>query len=599
MSQIFSSRNPTHKTPFGAVPAGTALRFSPALPDGATLVFQPDGGEAERTPLINGTATVIPEKPGLYFYWFEENFGFLMDSGGKGVWLNAYDQDKRFVQLVYEPDFRTPEWFWGGVMYQIFPDRFCASGTPKGDVPADRYLRRDWGGQPLWELDRGILSQNNDYFGGDFRGIESKLDYLAGLGVSVIYLNPIFEAHSNHRYNTADYLKSDPLLGTEEDFTRLCRHAKFYGIRVILDGVFSHVGDDSRYFNKSGRYGDCGAYQKPGSPFASWFFFGGEYPCGYRAWWNVPSLPETNEDNPEFRAFVGRVLEKWLSLGASGFRLDVADELPDGFLVYLRETVKIVNPEAIVIGEVWEDASVKISQDGRRAFLWGKELDSVMNYPFYSAVLAFLRGGRARDLMETVLTIYERYPRYAVNSLMNHMGTHDTERLITALAGAPVDGADKEEQAKMRLTPEERRHGEKFVRLAAVLQFTLPGVPSVYYGDEKGMEGGRDPFNRGCFAWENGFPEEERGLTDFYRSLGGIRRENPAFAGGDFIPVFAEAGHIAYIRERGNHAVFVAVNRWIDPERVTLPEEFEFLESLIGRKPEARTVWVEGESAVV
>ena len=386
---------------------------------GAQLILSSDCGESRTYPMewerMEGeheewwSVTFAAEKQGLYWYRFS-----LLSNDGGGMITKFENSTGRisaegesFQLTVYSKDFETPEWIKGSVIYQIFPDRFCFSGEKKKNVPADRVMRSDWGGKPMWQPDgEGRISQY-DYFGGDFKGIEQKLGYLESLGVGCIYLNPIFEAHSNHRYDTADYEKTDILLGDEKDFESLCTQAEKHGIKIVLDGVFSHTGSDSRYFNREKRYGDEGAYNSPDSPYSDWYKFR-NYPDDYECWWGVDILPEICEENDGYIAYIAGengILRKWLRLGASGWRLDVADELPDKFLDALRRAVKAEKNDAYILGEVWEDATNKFRHGGRRRYLLGGQLDSVMNYPFANAILTFMRYGVAESFMETVVSI--------------------------------------------------------------------------------------------------------------------------------------------------------------------------------------------------
>ena len=402
------------------------------------------------------------------------------------------------------------------------------------------------------------------------------------LGVTCIYLNPIFEAHSNHRYNTADYMKIDPSLGTEEDLVSLIKEAKNHGISVILDGVFSHTGDDSRYFNIKNRYHTVGAANSPDSPYHSWYKFG-NYATGYACWWGIPSLPETEEDDLSYSNFItgeNGVIRHWLKKGIKGWRLDVADELPDSFLDKIRLAVKAEGEENYLLGEVWEDATNKISYGSRRRFLRGKQLDSVMNYPLAEAIISFVKGGVAQDLLATAEDLLENYPPQAAKLMMNHIGTHDTARILTRLAKNGETG-DREWQSRQTLSPEEYAHGAKLLRLAAVLQYTMPGVPSLYYGDEAGMSGYGDPFCRAAFPWG----KEDIELTDFYKKLGQFRKSCPAFKSGEFIPVYADASGIAYIRKKRKSEVLVAVNRGSEPCELDIPEKFNSAKVIFGNKP--------------
>ena len=483
------------------------------------------------------------------------------------------------------------------MIYQIFPDRFYRSGQEKKNVPADRVLRSDWGGEPSWRPDKSGRVLNNDYFCGDLVGIKEKLPYLKSLGVRCIYLNPIFEAQSNHRYNTSDYEKIDSILGTEQDLRELCDAAEKFGISIILDGVFSHTGDDSRYFNKCGRYDTIGAYQSEKSPFFSWYSFR-TWPYDYKSWWNFETLPEVNEENKSFIDFItgnNGVARRWLKAGVRGWRLDVADELPDKFLDEFRKSVKAEKSDALILGEVWEDASNKCSYGSRRRYLQGAQLDSVMNYPFSEAILGFIRSGIVEGFSEKILTVLENYPKCVVDVLMNHIGTHDTMRAITALAGESCEGRDRHWQSGRLLSPQQYERGVKLLKLAAVIQYTLPGVPSLYYGDEAGMQGYKDPFNRVCYPWGN----ENKDLLSFYENLGRIRRGCHCLKEGTYFTVSEMLSCLAFTREDDNDRIFVVVNRNEHDIDYYLPEEWNSAETLMGERVENGSLHLPALSAAI
>ena len=499
--------------------------------------------------------------PGLYWYHFELDTPWgrsFVRNVGRGVGDFAPDASD-FQQTVYDKNFKTPDWLKGGIIYQIFPDRFYSSGTEKHGVRPSRVLRR-WGDEPFWREEQMSGIWNNDYFGGDLKGIEEKLLYLANLGVTCIYLNPIFEANSNHRYDTADYEKIDPLLGTEDDLKSLCKTAREqYGISIILDGVFSHTGCDSKYFNIYSNYDDVGAYNSKESPYYPWYKFI-NWPDEYHSWWGIKLLPEVIEETPEYREYIcgkNGILRKWLKCGISGWRLDVADELPDVFLDDLRRAVKDENSDAVIIGEVWEDATTKLAYGERRRYLLGEQLDSVMNYPFADAVLNFVKFANADAFIDSVMSIIEKYPPQVTNVLMNHIGTHDTERAITRLAGENCEGYGRNWQHEHnKLSDYDYYRGVSMMKIASLIQYTLPGVPSLYYGDEIGMQGMKDPFNRACMDWYE--PNTE--LHRWYKRLGEIRRGCKAFERGSFVPVYCSYKTVAYLRSGDNNEVLVAVN---------------------------------------
>ena len=441
-------------------------------------------------------------------------------------------------------------------------------------MPTTRVLRK-WGDTPYWNEEQMNGIWNNDYFGGDLKGIEEKLPYIADLGVTCIYLNPIFESHSNHRYDTADYEKVDSLLGDENDLKSLCKKAKEkYGISIILDGVFSHTGCDSRYFNMYNHYNDVGAYNSKQSPYYSWYKFI-NWPDEYHSWWGIKLLPEVIEEDESYRNYIcgkNGILKKWLKCGIAGYRLDVADELPDIFLDDLRKSVKSENPNAIIIGEVWEDATNKFAYGQRRKYLLGEELDSVMNYPFADAVLDFVRFANGDSFFNSVMSIVENYPSQVLSVLMNHIGTHDTVRAITRLAGENPDGHDRTWQFEHNtLSKFDYLRGVSMMKIASLIQFTLPGVPSIYYGDEIGMQGMKDPFNRGCMAWDDVNDE----LLKWYKRLGQIRHSSKAFINGDFEKVYCDGGVIAYSRNCEYDSVLVAINNSNESKKIFVGTQWD------------------------
>ncbi len=588
MSAYFSSRDTAYRNPFGAVAESTAVHFRICVPRSwgcreALLCIgceqQPDRRDgmfwAEETPDGNEWWEChFTPAVGIYHY----HFCLHCDDGER--FLNALpdgtaSEDRhagnRWQLTCYEKTFKTPDWLAGGVLYQIFPDRFYKSGGEKANVPADRVLRHDWGAMPHWKPDEQGKVRNNDYFGGDLAGITEKLPYLQKLGVTCLYLNPIFEAHSNHRYDTADYEKIDPLLGTENDLKTLTAAAEKCGMRVILDGVFSHTGADSRYFNKEGRYAELGAYQSVDSPYYPWYQFRC-HPHAYASWWGFETLPELDELSPAFREFIAGengVCRRWMRAGTHGWRLDVADELPDPFIDDLRAAAKAENPDGILLGEVWEDASNKQSYGYLRRYLLGKQLDSVMNYPFANAILHLLTGGNPDDFFNTIEGIVENYPPQVTRLLMNHIGTHDTPRALTALAGEPAFDRGREWQAAQTLSTDQRARGVQLLKLASLIQFCLPGVPCIYYGDEAGLEGYRDPFNRGCYPWG----QEDTELVAWYTALGQMRARVSALKEGSFRAVRTHDDTVCFIREDENSRLLCAVNRGYNASTHTLPAD--------------------------
>lgn len=579
MKKIFDSWNLKYKKPFGAIKKGEPCEFRIRLPKDTVLDFPPvpvmvifRTGFKETFLSMNlektednfnvYMATYVPKHAGVHYYYFSYKQNGTRNYIKKTACHESSINFGDLYQLtVYEKEFETPDFLKGGIMYQIFPDRFYRSGKTHDNVPKDRIMRENWEDTPYYRPDENGHVWNNDYFGGDLDGIVQKLPYLKSLGVTCIYLNPIFESHENHRYNTANYRKVDPLLGTNDDFKALCAEAKRFGISIILDGVFSHTGADSIYFNKFNRYDSVGAYNSKESEFFPWYTFY-EYPDKYEAWWGIDTLPNVQENNKEYTDYIcgdGGVLDYWLSLGAAGYRLDVADELPDVFLDNLNRCVKKHGREKIIIGEVWEDASNKESYGVKRRYLLGSQLDSVMNYPFRSAIMDYVLGGSPYDFRNSIMTIVENYPKPTVDVLMNSISTHDIERAINILGGESCEGKDKDWMCGHWLTNEEYELGRNRMKVAMALQYFLPGVPCVYYGDEAGLQGYKDPFNRRCYPWG----KEDKGLLEYTKLLAKIRKSSKVFRDGTLKFLYMDDNVIAFSRARSSRrkAVIIYINR--------------------------------------
>lgn len=554
MRILYNSKDVNFKLPFGTLTEGQRCRISIHIPRSCLtrivdLVFLRE--DKREYCSFNMSRSDVTEdydifsvsfslsESALYFYYFRittENESF-------SLYKEGYDQTNmeagELWQLSCIPEsFKVPEFFCGAVMYQIFPDRF----NQAGECDTAQKLKPFWIHEDKKDIPSYLPNadgevQNCDFYGGNLKGIEEKLDYLRELGVSVIYLNPIFKAWSNHRYDTADYHKIDELLGNEEDFSQLCDAAHERGIRIILDGVFSHTGSNSKYFDKNAVFGG-GAYHCPESVYRSWYDFE-KYPTVYKSWWGIETLPCVKEMDEGFLEYIinsdNSVIAHWLRLGADGFRLDVADELPDEFIAALRARLKEIKPEALLIGEVWEDASNKISYGQRRRYFTGGELDSVMNYPFRNCIIDYLRKNDDGSFFkETVMSIAENYPKSVLNTLMNILSTHDTERILSVLS-PELTPSEKSECAEYKMPHDARECAILRLRAAAFLQFVLPGMPCIYYGDELGTEGLGDPFCRGYFEWDR---VDGNSLRDFYIALARVRNSNEVLKLGD---VFVES----------------------------------------------------------
>lgn len=484
---------------------------------------------------------------GHYFYYF-----IIVEN----------NQTEKYELLIYNKNYKTPEWIKGGIIYHIFVDRFYRSSLlyKEGNI----LIRNDWGGIPNYLPNNEGEIKNNDFFGGNLEGIKEKLPYLSNLGVSALYLSPVFEAYSNHKYDVGDYLSIDPMFGNDKFFEELCIEAEKYNISIILDGVFSHTGDDSIYFNKYGHYNSVGAFQSKSSPYYEWYIFN-KWNDDYVNWWGIKTLPTINKENQDFINFItgeNGVLKYWQQKGVKGWRLDVADELPNKFLEELRATVKSQNHEAFIVGEVWEDASNKFSYGKLKEYFCGNQLDSVTNYPLRNAIIDYVKNNDCKMLYETMNFIIEKYPPQTVNCLMNILGTHDTARILTVL-GSSDTPSSKDEKASYKLNEIELEKGIMLLKIASVLQFTLPGIPCIYYGDEAGVEGFEDPFNRLCFPWEH----ENTEILNHYKMLSHLRKNN-LFKEGKYKCIIHDKGVFAFERYDSNEKIIVAIN--LSQETITL-----------------------------
>ena len=462
----------------------------------------------------------------------------------------------------------------GGAVYQIFVDRFRrGKETP---IREGMEFVDDWYSQNVeYPAYPGAPMKNNRVWGGNLSGITEKLDEIKKLGVSLIYLSPIFLSPSNHRYDTSDYLTIDPIVGDESDLEELIAEAKKRGIGILLDGVFNHTGSDSVYFNRYGRFPSVGAYQGPASPYFNWYNFR-RFPEDYECWWNIPILPRIDPDEPSCREyFVGKegVIPHYASLGIKGFRLDVADELSDSFIRAIKTRLRENDAGSLLYGEVWEDASNKIAYDKRKRYYCGDELDGVMNYPLRTAILEYVRTGKTDALGYYVSEVMPNMPRETLGLQLNLIGTHDTPRALTALGGQPENGRAVRELSNVRMTEEEYAVARDRLILAYLMAATFPGRPMIYYGDEAGMEGYADPMNRMPYPWER----EDPTLVEAYRAIGKLRLVNEALISGSFAIKHLDGSLLVYERKIGKSAVTVFINRSQSDLTVSLDSKYKDL----------------------
>lgn len=603
MNAYHNSHEPAYRSPFGAAPCGSRVELALDVTDpppgagcfvrvwersqGAALVPMTcdSWGQTARF----SAAITVPEEGCLLWYSFViegydgRRYYYGNNEAGLGGAGRLYDGSPKSYQItVYRPS-ATPDWYKNGIAYQIFPDRFFrgedwlarqqAAQRPAGWKGPRRVLQQDWDDTPFYcRNEKGEITRWAS-FGGTLEGVREKLMYLKSLGVTVLYLNPIFEGASNHKYDTADYMKIDPALGDEESFQALVDGARELGIRIILDGVFSHTGADSRYFNRLGNYDTVGACQSKDSPYYKWYRFK-SWPEDYECWWGVTDLPNVEELEPSYKEFIygGResVIRRWLNKGVGGWRLDVADELPDEFIKGIRAAMTEEDPDSVLLGEVWEDASNKESYGAQREYLLGEELQSTMNYPFRAAAMDFMLGRMGpEEFRDRLTSLQENYPPENFYGALNVIGSHDRQRVLTTLGEAPAEeGMTERERELYRLPPDRCDLARRRLKMLSLIQFTMPGVPCIYYGDEAGAQGYADPFNRGPYPWGR----EDQDLLAHYRMLAALRQQYPVLASGGY-EAQAFGGHVYGCRRwDGESQVQVLVNRGIfEHETVRLP----------------------------
>lgn len=578
---IHDSRDLFYRIPSGAVTNGTTvilrLKFEDEeVPAECRCNFWKKGYELEKDMLYNAetksfecAVDAISSAEPLWYYFVyvysDKRLYFYGNNdkltGGIG---RIYESDPKSYQItVYNRMFRTPKWWRDGTVYHIFIDRFYKSDSYTNSKPdPTSYYHENWSDKPLHKPHSGRQKYfPDDYFGGNLHGIIDKLDYISSLGIATIYLSPVFEAHSNHKYDTADYTNVDRSFGTNKTLIDLCEKAAKMGIKVILDGVFSHTGDDSIYFNKYGTYESTGAYQSPDSPYYSWYTFK-KYPDSYDCWWDFPTMPTVDKSNVDFRNFINGkngVVRSWLSRGISGWRLDVADELPMEFLRELRMSSKDEKPDSLIIGEVWEDASNKVTGNELRNYCYGDTLDSVMNYPVRTAVLDFMTGAAtAAETKDSLDVLLENYPAEFQYAAMNLLGSHDRPRMRTVLSGAPDhETLTRDEQASYAPDKAESLISIDRVKCASAFLYALPGVPYLYYGDETGLTGMTDPFNRGTYPWGH----ENNELIDFFRFIGKFRKNNDTLINGSTRYLSPGDDVLGCLRTYEKSSVLVLINR--------------------------------------
>ena len=662
----FDSKDSEYKSVFGAIATGEEVTFTLATGkdvSSASLVVK--GNENKSVAMtkdgeaVDGVqkwnATISLSSIGEYAYYFVVSNGASVqcygdDDGYYGTGTVAeLTNVKPYDLVVYEAGFETPDWMKNAVIYQIFPDRFYdgdasnnhAQESARGDV--DYEFINDWYTLPENPEQEGMLDKatyestgaywgdrnwSNEIYGGDLEGITERIDYLKALGVTVIYLNPVFASISNHRYDACDYTEIDPILGTEGDFAELVRVAEKNGMKVVLDGVFNHVSDDSIYFDRYYKFIDdgldtIGAYpywafvydymaendvDQAAAEKAAKEYFTAEYGItdysyvewfdvfqtsmkdgngkavcdsigqragkpvyGYDGWWGYDSMPiikSTNGSEYQTGDWAEEIIynedgtsvtQYWISQGMDGWRLDVANEVSDETWQRFRESVKALNNgEAVIIGEIWDDAT---------KYILGDMYDSVMNYMFRNAVTGFAMGTNAEETTKYMERLRERYPEEAFYAMMNLVGSHDTTRILSYLDGIGDDRNQKDINSAFPTYENTSWDAKQRQYLVAFLQFTYAGAPTIYYGDEIGMVGSDDPDDRRAFEWGQGNKE----LVTYYATLAEVRDTYSALRTGS-VETF-DAGNnnvLAYVRRDAKNEIIVLANNGTSAATVTL-----------------------------
>ncbi|MBQ3107632.1 MAG: 4-alpha-glucanotransferase [Firmicutes bacterium] len=580
-----NSQDLNYRRPFGAAAVSSKLSLTLEAAGAASCLLRlwsDDTGEtllpmesAEGAEGIFTAEFQLPDAAGLLWYYFivTDAEGTVSYYGNREDGLvgegRVYDHEPPSYQItVYKPQ-PVPQWYKDALVYQIFPDRFHRGADWRQRVADASFaedrkgqkqvIQENWNDTPFYTRDETGAVTRWPFFGGTLEGVREKLDYLRSLGMTAIYFNPIFKATSNHRYDTADYMQIDPMFGDEDTFRSFCKEAEQRGISVILDGVFSHTGADSLYFDKYGNYGGHGAYTDKESPYADWYRFTPEGPQEYECWWGVTDLPNVEELAPSYKDFIcgeKGVVRHWLAAGARGWRLDVADELPDEFIADLRSALKAEKPDGVLIGEVWEDASNKQSYGVTRRYFSGDELDAVMNYPLREMLLDYVLGRcTAETLCRRMRSLQENYPEENFYGNFNLISGHDRTRVLTVLGEAPELHSELAKE-HYRMPAEARKLALRRLKLLSALQYASPGVPCTYYGDEAGMEGYADPFNRGPYPWGR----EDQDLLEHYRILGQLYQEHPVLKNGSYEPFFTKNDLYGFLRKNDNETILVLAN---------------------------------------
>ena len=504
-------------------------------------------------------------------------------------------RDEMFKMAV---NFSVPDWAKGKIMYHIFLDRFNrGSQEPLPEMPR-RHIHKSWHEKMQIGPDKeGIW--NNDFYGGDVPGITQKLDYIQSLGVSILYISPPVYSQSNHRYDTAEYEIIDPYAGTNEDLKKLCDEAHKRGMKVVLDAVFNHTGSDSKYFNKFASFNELGAYQSEQSKYSNFFRKRYNSKTGkqeFDYWWGMDNLPVCNGDSPEWINYItgeNGIIDQWFKLGIDGLRLDVADELTDYFIEQIKIAVERNKKDGFILGEVWKN----FMRMNRGYISSGKGMHATMNYPLVDALMRYFKYVDTEKLRWTISDIINEYPEESIYALMNFTSTHDISRPITVFGSkeefSPYsewiwDALKKDDRdycEKFTLTKEEYEHAKEVYKAYVTTLAFMPGILSIFYGDEAGVEGLGNLSNRKTFPWA----KEDQDLVEFFTSIGKIRLNNNFLEQSALNMLKINRDYLMFERTTNNESAIIAVNRTDQNQPIELPEEYQDKEVIYTLKKSTKT----------
>ncbi|MBQ7105764.1 MAG: hypothetical protein IJN90_07900 [Bacilli bacterium] len=535
-----------------------------------------------------------------YFSYFADGYPRIHKRESKvNNFITYYDYK---ISVNYD----VPEWAYGEMMYHIFVDRFYRGSKEDMREMPRRIIHKSWNEELIIGPDKDNI-WNNDFFGGDLKGIEEKLDYIQNLGCNILYLSPVVWSQSNHRYDTSDYENVDPYAGSNEDLKRLCDAAHKKGMKVVLDAVFNHTGNDSKYFDEYGSFGKDGAFNNAFGKYSNFYrkhFDNGKLYYDY--WWGMPNLPVCDGYSKEWQEYIlgkGGVIDKWFELGIDGLRLDVADELTDDFIEKIRLAVKRNKEDGFILGEVWKNPM----RMNRGYISSGKGMDSVMNYPLIDALMRYFKYGDCEKLSYVIEDMKREYPEGTINTLMNFTSTHDISRPITVF-GAPQEFSEYNEWAwdpnnkdhdyckNFKLTEEEYKSGKEIYKAYMASLAFMPGILSIFYGDEVGVEGLGNLANRKPFPWSpeidsvlNGSKKKkvhsmvmkpDTDLLEFTTRLGRVRTSESFLKRADINMLKINREQLMFERDNNDEKAIFVVNRTDSYQDIEIPKEYHDSEKI-------------------